>query len=229
MTPIASQQVRGRFAISLTTSLGSRRKLGFERLRDIITTYLRTWTERFWQACARRQAEQKIREASQACNQHLADKGRAPTLKQFAKAAAPATNHWFDGDVSGLYGAIGEKAPSCPAKSIRIPSDMMGFAHRMHQTLLARVGLPLASQEGSPRPDPARQQFEQQLRALAELSIWFLQLWEALGREPTLKEFGPGKFERNGTMLVRTLDEAWQIYIALLKQEVLKIPARGIR
>lgn len=49
-------------------------------------------------------------------------------------------------------------------------------------------------------------------RKLAELSIWYVQVWEALGRPPSLKEFGTGKFTDPGSILDSDIDRAWERY-----------------
>jgi len=50
------------------------------------------------------------------------------------------------------------------------------------------------------------------LKRLAEYSLWYVQLQEALGRSPDLKEFGRGKFEWLAPTLAGDIDEAWERY-----------------
>jgi hypothetical protein len=62
-------------------------------------------------------------------------KGRPATLKQFAKVAAPAANHWFCGDLSGLYAAIGEKISERPTRGSIIPQDRLGYVSAVYALL----------------------------------------------------------------------------------------------
>jgi hypothetical protein len=56
------------------------------------------------------------------------------------------------------------------------------------------------------------QQRHYSLAELARLSLPYLQLEEALGRSPTLKEFGESRFEPLGQVLAENTDEAWKKY-----------------
>jgi hypothetical protein len=83
----------------MSMSTGSRR-VGFERLRDIITRYRRAWVEQYLDAYLRARWETEIREASRLHAQAIAEKGKPPTPKQFARHVVTATSHWFGGDLS---------------------------------------------------------------------------------------------------------------------------------
>jgi hypothetical protein len=61
-------------------------------------------------------------QAAQRYQRHLATKGKAATFKRFSRMAATAANHWFGGDLSGIYRAMGESAPRTPAESTSSPS-----------------------------------------------------------------------------------------------------------
>jgi hypothetical protein len=65
-------------------------------------------------------------------------------------------------------------------------------------------------------PEQGRAQADAQdrhhkLRRLAGESLWYVQMLEALGRPPTLKEFG-SKFEWLAQVLASSTDEALSIY-----------------
>ncbi len=104
--------VRGNIDITITSTIsyGTRRK-GFEKLRDIISSYRRQWAERYLGQYLQKRWETEIREAAHPYKLYIKQKGIPPTTKQFAKDAKAATNHWFGGNISGLYGAIQEQSP----------------------------------------------------------------------------------------------------------------------
>jgi hypothetical protein len=131
-------------SISITVGSGSRRN-GFERLRDIISRYRRSWGERWLESYLRARWDIPLRTASQAYNKLLHDKGKAPTAKQTAKLAEGVTNQWFAGDLHAFYGAIGEKSPIQPIRRLRLPQDRERFI----RVVFTRLG----GRTLGPRPD----------------------------------------------------------------------------
>jgi hypothetical protein len=74
----------------------------------------------------------------------------------------------------------------------------------------------------------ARAQVEEQERItklawLAEESLHLLQLEEALGRPPTMKEFGGSSFEYRSVVLGSSVEDAWERYTSIV-DIVLKEP-----
>ena len=212
------------YGITVTMSLnsGSRRK-GFESLRDIITRHRRAWAAQHLDTYLRRLWETEIGEAARAFNLLLGEKGgKAPTLKQFAKAATPATNHWFGGDVSALYGAIGEKSPAIPQRNALMPKDKEQFVRLIME--------PLPSLEYERYPgrmsDEATQNFAR--KELAELGLRYVQLEEALGRPPEMKEIGE-KFIYRSKVLAVDENEAWQLYKQAVERAKGKLGQQAIR
>jgi hypothetical protein len=64
-------------------------------------------------------------------NRHVADKGKPPTVKQFAALANDAADHWFGGDLTGVYGALGLRSPLSPPTYTRLlPMDSRAFSSR---------------------------------------------------------------------------------------------------
>ena len=117
-------------SFTITMSTGSRRP-GFEKLRDIISRHRRGWAGQYYDVYLRARWESEIKEAERAYNVLVNQKGKAPTLKQFVAQAVTATNHWFGGDVSDLYGAIREKSPVQPCYYPVMPTDRLEFARRV--------------------------------------------------------------------------------------------------
>ena len=218
----SSSDVGHGITITMSISSGSRRR-GFESLRDIITRHRRAWAEQNLDRYLRGSWETEIGEAARAFNLLLGEKGgKAPTLKQFARAAMPATNHWFGGDVSALYGAIGEKAPAMPQRTALMPKDKERFVRLIME--------PLPSLEYERYPgrmsDEATQDFTR--KEIAELGLKYIQLEEALGRPPEMKEMGE-KFTYRSKVLAADENQAWQIYkraVERAKEKIQQQPPR---
>lgn len=127
------------FSVTVTMSGGTRRR-GFEILQDVVTHHRRVWTEKHLKAYLKSRWESEITQAERAYNLLVQEReGRVPTLKQFARAAALATNHWFGGNVRGLYSAIREKCPAEPKRVQLMPADVIGFTRLLFQVRLAFV------------------------------------------------------------------------------------------
>ena len=193
------------FSMTISMNAGSRRK-GFETLRDIITRYRRSWASEYLNSYLRTRWELEIKEAAKSFYILLGEKGgKAPTLKQFAKSAVLATNHWFAGDVSGLYRTIGEKAPAQPTRSVLLPADKEAFVRRVFEQLPSRQFEMYAGRTS----DDASQDYYR--KELAELAIKYVQLEEAMGQLPELKQLGD-KFTYRSGVLHSDEAEAWKIF-----------------
>lgn len=191
------------FTISMST--GTRRK-GFEILRNIITRHRRSWANQYLNTYLRARWESEIKTAANAFNLFLGEKGgKAPTLKQFARSAALSTNHWFNGNVSGLYRTIGEKSPTEPTQLTLMPKDRPAFVRRVFEKL---PSLRFQMYEGRISDDTAQDYYSKEL---AELAIKYVQLEEALGRPPEMKELGE-KFLYRSKVLSADEVEAWRTY-----------------
>lgn len=236
-----SSTVTGKHGISITftTSSGTRRE-GFERLRDIITRHRRSWAEKHLSQYLRLRWETELREAGHAYNLLLHEMGKAPTPKQFANEANTAANHWFGGDLSGLYGALREKSPIQPRRVAILPTDRVTFAFSVFQGL---GGNPLFRQERAYRSGQDYQAWRMewdrqvQLSELAGLSFWYVQLEEGLGHALDLKEFGRSKFTQLCPVLSDDIDGAWRVYTEVIESakqsavssvQALSIPERAV-
>ena len=192
-------------SFTISMSAGTRRK-GFEILRDIITRHRRSWANQYLNTYLRARWESEIKAAANAFNLLLGEKGgKAPTLKQFARSAALPTNHWFKGNVSGLYRTIGEKTPAEPTKLTLMPKDKPAFVRQVFENL---PSLQFQMYEGRISDDTSQDYYRKEL---AELAIRFVQLEEALGRPPEMKEIGE-KFLYRSNVLSADQGEAWRIY-----------------
>jgi hypothetical protein len=213
-------------SIEFSTSMGSRRS-GFERLRDIITRHRRAWAERYLGAYLRARWETELREAARLHAQAIAERGKPPTAKQFARHAATPVNHWFGGDIEGFYAAVGEKSPVHPQRVMLMPQDRRAFALAVFERL---GGKPFHRETIVASHEEGQAQAEEQDRItklgwLAGQSLHLIQLAEALGRPPTMKEFGAPSFEYRSAVIAPDVEAAWNRYAALI-ETVRREPAK---
>lgn len=206
--------------ISITMSIASgTRRAGFEGLRDIILQYLQAWTQQYLDTYLRYCWESEIQKAARHYLVRLHEKGKAPTVKQFAPQAVDAVNHWFGGDIAGLYTVMGEKCPVTPTQERLLPSDPQAFVDAV---FIALGGKPI-DWSTTPPSGKAREHWEAErdrmskIGDLASESLHFLQLQEALGEVPTRKVFGEAKFEYRAVALSPTTEEAWQRYVRAME------------
>ncbi len=222
---ISTVEVAPGITVTLSMSSGSRRP-GFEQLRDIVTRHRRAWAERYLHRYLRAHWESEIREAGRLHAQAIAERGKPPTAKQFARAAAVPTNHWFGGDIAGLYGALGEKSPVHPERVMLMPTDRRGFALRVFARL---GGTPFEPQiVGTSGEDTDAQAAEQNRNAalawFGGQSLRVIQLQEAMGRPPELKDFGRPAFEWRSAILADDPIEAWQRFLTAVHAELESSP-----
>lgn len=190
-------EVEPGLVIETSMSRGSRRE-GFENLRDVITRHRRAWAEEHLQCYLRKRAENDVREAARVFHVKSAERGgKPPTPKQFAKTAAGPADRWFGGDVAALYRAFGERSPASPVRVRIVPEDVESYVTRVYATLGGIEVNP--SSEGFDQASREKHRLEvsdnHNKAQLANKALEYLRLEEALGRPPTLKEFGKGGFE----------------------------------
>lgn len=210
---VSETEVLPGLSIRTQTSLGTRRD-GFELLRDTITKHRRTWADRYIDKYLHARSEIEIQGVVERFYRMIADRGKAPTIKQFAKFGLKATNHWFGGDVSGLYAAMKEKTPAMVARKTIMPTDRVGFAWSVFCALggkpFERKSLVQDREEATAQAEA--QQRNHQLKRLAEESLRYIQLEEALGQAPTLDEFGRSSFARMAERVSDDVEKAWSTY-----------------
>jgi hypothetical protein len=195
----------GMFSVTVSMSRGTRRR-GFEILRDVVTRHRRAWAEKHLQAYIKSRWESEITQAGHAYNLLVQDReGRVPTLKQFARAAAPATNHWFGGNVCGLYSALREKCPAAPKRVHLMPGDVIGFVKRLYAVL------PSQSFTFPDGADASRYR-ERYIEEIANLGVKYIQMEEGLGRPPEMKDLGE-KFPYYSKAMPGDVEEGWQTFV----------------
>lgn len=198
--------------LAISVSSGIRRD-GFEHLRDIISRYRGAWCQKYLGEYLRGRWETEVRDAARDFHLIHERKGKPPTLKEFAPHAVLPTNHWFGGDITQLYRMIGEKSPVEAKHRNIMPVDRAGFVRLVLDRLNALPGLALPRSSGAGGHDAReRDQERWNLQWLAEESLLFLQLEEALGRPPTLDELGRERFEYRAVPLAPEMDKAWDQY-----------------
>ncbi|MGA8745103.1 MAG: hypothetical protein WB507_04480 [Solirubrobacterales bacterium] len=199
---------------SVTISIGfieptTERHVSFETLRDIITTHRRAWTERHLDQYLRAAWESELRDLGEAYYRLAAERGKDPTLKQFAKLAAGVANRWFGGELVAVYGVLGLKAPPAPTRAERlVPVDPDEFATELYQELR---GIPNALPP-SWKEDPEERQVWNDFQNLAGQCVKYLQLQEAIGAPPTISQFGRQAFKYRSTVLSDDIDQAWSLF-----------------
>jgi hypothetical protein len=210
--------------IQISTSLiaGSRRG-GFERLRDIITRHRRAWRAAHLDNYLRARWESEIRNSAREYARFVEVKAKTPSAKQFAKFAEKPANNWFGGDANLLYAAFGEKAPSATRRVRLIPGDARKFALSVFYALGGKTQG--KTQYPTNERDQARYKVEWdnhwKRKRLAEASVKYAQLREALGRQPTVGEFGRHEFEYQGSVLHADPELAWAAYATVIDQLLL--------
>jgi hypothetical protein len=122
---LSTEEIRPGISFTMQMSRGSRRG-GFEGLRDIITRERRAWSEKYLDIYLRARWESEINRVAEEYHTIIADKGKPPIARRFARIAEDATNHWFGGDISSLYAALREKSPVQTVHELVIPSVANG-------------------------------------------------------------------------------------------------------
>ncbi|GGO78931.1 stress protein [Nonomuraea cavernae] len=190
--------------VALRMTGGGSRRDGFSVLRDILTRHRRGWTSRYLDEYLHHRWHTELTAVARELNKTIAASGKSPTFKRFARFAAKAANHWFNGDLSGLYTAIGEKAPSTPPRVDLLPITAHDFVDALYAELGGQPYEELLRVTDFPLADVYRQKSR-----LASAGVTFVQMSEALGRAPDPKEFGVSRYEWSWAGGV---DQGWPIY-----------------
>jgi hypothetical protein len=175
--------------VTMTMSMGGGvRRDGFEILRDIVTAHRRAWADKNLETALNRAWEEPLRELARQVNLAVARRGKLPTAKQFATLGARVANAWFGGDLAALYAAVGEKTPVEQTRVQLMPYDRAAFCNRVFTALGGRYVPNSRAVE-----DIEGNHLSWDFRRLAAEAPRFVQLEEALDRQPTPEEFGAAR------------------------------------
>ncbi len=205
--------------ITITLSVGSGsgvsrgRHVRFETLRDIITFHRRRWTKRYLDSYLQSAWDLELRDLGDRYHRVAAERGKEPTVKQFAKTAAGPANRWFAGDLTAAYNVLGLKGPPPAARANRlVPSDPDSFATLLYEEMRGvRSALPPSWKE-----DPEERRQWNDFMNLASQCVKYLQIQEASGAPPTLAQFGRQQFSYRAAVLSHDIDEAWDLYASAI-------------
>lgn len=213
-------------SLTVTISAGERRA-GFEGLRNIITRHRQGWTAAYWLPYLRARWERELRDASRWFSEAVARGGRPPTPRQVAKAAVAPIRHWFGGDISRLYAAIGEKSPIQPVVDAQLPPDPLVVATAVRRAL--HDAFPRVAAAAQHRQHQQYQQYTQHadqerlvvmIDLLAEQSLWYAQLRGAVGRPPDLKEFGTARLREAAESLAMGPEALWEQFASCVERSL---------
>ena len=196
--------------VGYRTTGGGQRRDGFELLRDVITRHCRSWTHAHLEAYLRHRWSHELSNVARELHRFIAADGKAPTFRQFAGFAASAANHWFNGDLAGLYTAIGEKAPAVPRRVDLLATTAHDFVNAVYTELGGEQYDELLRITDFSVADRFRQQSR-----LAAASLYYLQLTEALGRAPEPVEFGANRYEWDWA---GGIEQGWHVYQHAVEQ-----------
>ncbi len=188
------------------------KKDGFEHLRAVVTSYRRTWAGQHLETYLQRRWEQDLRAVGDSYHRQVADKGKPPTLKQFAKLAEGAANHWFGGDLVQLAGALKLPAPDPQERRRLLPADRGAFVARVRELL------------GGQRWDDSPADMDREERArllrrseLADRAPKVVQIWEATGDVPPLKSASWARSYLE-TAFGSDTEAGWETLLSAVKQ-----------
>ncbi len=211
----------GGIRVSFSATTGSRRS-GFESLNEILTRHRQTWAyrnlENYLRALWKTDLEGIARESGKFMN----IKGKPPTLKQFAAFAEDTVNLWFGGDLTQVYAALGQQCPVTLERRRLLARPVDRFAFQVFAALGGRptkwedLAATIRGRDRSAQ-DAAWRDHGNRVK-LAELSASYVQIWEALGRPPSLKEFGTGRFKAVSLTLDQDIERAWAVYATAIER-----------
>jgi hypothetical protein len=203
-----SEEELGPVTVTMGVS-GPTRRDGFVILRDIVTRYRQTWAQEHLDAYLEARWRTDLSAAGRGYHQHAANKGKPPTLKQFAKLAAPSANSWFGGNISEVYNVLGLRSPLAqPSYRRLLPADLNAFHRRLRASLDAHAR-DISGQD--------RQQLKYREGRLAALGLNWVLLNEAIGERPTLKQFGSSEFKLVSVDLADDVDQAYAVYCRVVQ------------
>ncbi len=177
----------GGIEIELSTEITIERG-GFEAARDVISTARDRWTFVHLENYLQRRGHQDLEDANRFYWRTVADRGRPPTLKQFASIAGALAVNWLGGEIAVAYVAVGAESPITTDRVGRPALPRVEFVQKVLEGLAG--GRPL---ELDPMKGGYRESWE--LVSLANSSFRYLQVMEGTGDKPKVKDMA-GVVER---------------------------------
>jgi hypothetical protein len=174
------------------------------------TRHRRGWARAYLDHYLKHRWTDELSTVSRELQRHIATKAKPPTFRQFAKIAATAANHWFNGDLARLYTAIGEKAPKTPRRHDLLPGTADALIHAVYRALGGQY-----YDDNLRISDYAAANRFQQMSRLASSSPRYVQITEALGRPPQPDEFGASRYDWEWT---GDLQQGWTRYQQAIHQ-----------
>ena len=165
--------------IEISTEITTERD-GFERARDVISTARDGWALAHLEAYLERRVQQVLEPANRFYWRAIADRGKPPTLKQFASAASALTDDWLGGDVAAAYSAIGADTPIASEQVGRPALPRIEFVQKVLEGLSTGQRL-----EFDPMKDRYRESWD--LVSMANAGLRYLRVMEGIGSKPQLK------------------------------------------
>jgi hypothetical protein len=209
----------GGLSFSITISAGAPKKDGFEQLRDVVTSYRRAWSAQHLERYLHGRWEHELRDVGDTYHRHIADKGKPPTLKQFAKLAEEAANHWFGGDLAQLAGALQLPAPEPQKRRLLLPGDRAAFVVRLRELLGGQRW-----EDGQRDTDGDGRTRRLRRSELAERAPAVVQIWEATGERPPLKGLSWAR-ERLETAFGADTEAGWEAYLDAVERALREMAA----
>lgn len=217
---LGTRDVGHGITLEFSTTLGTRRA-GFELLRDIVTHHRRQWASAQLEQYLDQRWRIDLLAVGREFHRRLAGRGKPPTHKQFAEFAADTANRWFNGDLSGLYVALGQRPPAQSRRVDLLPGDAYDLCWQTYRNL---GGTPYDYDRVS-HPENYGRNWE--LGRLAATVPKYLQLWEALDRPPTEQEFEtknfrwpwPGEVAEGWPLFRQAVEDALQAALAHYEQQ----------
>lgn len=159
-----------------------------------------------------------LRAAAEAYNRALHAKGKSPTVRQTITASKSTIDRWFAGDVGGMLAAIGQKGPQTKPTYERVmPEDVYAFGLDVHREL-GLVDAPEVtdwSDRAAVAAHRAATDHNTHRHYAAENAYLYVQLWEAFGQPPAMKQVAGGAAAA-GWLNKNDLDGGWQTLTAAI-------------
>jgi hypothetical protein len=129
---------------------------------------------------------------------------------------------WCGGQIGLLCATIGEQDSLHQAYSPKVPADRRAYLLRLFTGLGGEL-IPKIDYTRDNAETHARERNADKQRGISELTIGalrVLQLEEALGTTPTLKQFGTSAFQRYASRVWKTgsVDDQWVRYVTAVQQ-----------